>query len=265
MVKYNIISTGSDGNATILEDFVLVDCGVPYKALEPYVPKLKLVLLTHIHSDHFQKRTIKRLASERPTLRFGCCRWLVPPLIAAGVPERQIDVLAPRTLYGYGLCNVIPVMLAHNVPNCGYKVHFPSGKVIYATDTNNLDGIQAIGYDLYLIESNYRDEDIQAKIQEKKVAGQYAYELQVLRNHLSEAKCNDFLERNMKANSVYIPMHVHVGLNAIALCRRHHEEAHRREKALFADYHIYGIELDRHLCKVLSLNQKPKGEVERGE
>lgn len=39
----------------------------------------------------------------------------------------------------------------------------------------------------------------------------------------------------------------------------------RREKALFADYHIYGIKLDRHLCKVLSLNQKPKGEVERGE
>ena len=37
MVKYNIISTGSDGNATILEDFVLVDCGVPYKALEPYL------------------------------------------------------------------------------------------------------------------------------------------------------------------------------------------------------------------------------------
>lgn len=51
----------------------------------------------------------------------------------------------------------------------------------------------------------------------------------------------------------------------IALCQRHHEEAHRREKALFADYHIYGIKLDRHLCKVLSLNQKPKGEVERGE
>ena len=89
MVRYNIISTGSDGNATILEDFVLIDCGVPYKALEPYVSKLKLVLLTHIHSDHFKKQTIKRLAAERPTLRFGCCRWLVPPLLAAGVPERR--------------------------------------------------------------------------------------------------------------------------------------------------------------------------------
>lgn len=210
MVKYNIISTGSDGNATILEEFVLIDCGVPYKALEPYVPKLRLVLLTHIHSDHFQKRTIKRLAEERPTLRFGCCRWLAPPLLAAGVPERQIDVLEPRTMYGYGLCNVIPFMLTHNVPNCGYKVHFTSGKVIYATDTNNLNGVQALGYDLYLIEANYRDEDIQAKIAEKKAAGQYAYEMQVLKNHLSEAKCNDFLVRNMQANSVYIPMHVHV-------------------------------------------------------
>ena len=58
---------------------------------------------------------------------------------------------------------------------------------------------------------------------------------------------------------------VHVGLNAIALCRAHHEEAHRRENALFAEYHIYGIKLEKHLCKVLSLNQKPKGEVKRGE
>lgn len=113
-------------------------------------------------------------------------------------------------MYGYGLCNVIPFMLVHNVPNCGYKVHFPAGKVIYATDTNNLNGVQAIGYDLYLIEANYRDEDIQAKIEAKKAAGQYAYEMQVLKNHLSEAKCNDFLVRNMGPNSVYIPMHVHV-------------------------------------------------------
>ena len=49
-VKYNIISSGSQGNAVILNDFVLVDCGVSYKQLTPYVPKLKLVLLTHIHS-----------------------------------------------------------------------------------------------------------------------------------------------------------------------------------------------------------------------
>ena len=214
MVRYNIISSGSQGNAVILNDAVLIDCGVPYKQLAPYVPKLKLVLLTHIHSDHFCKRTLRRLAAERPTLRFGCCRWLASPLVAAGVPERQIDLLKPRVMYGYGLCNVIPFELTHNVPNCGYKVHFGNGKVIYATDTNNLDGIQAIGYDLYLIEANYNDEDIRRRIKEKRMAGQFAYEEQAFRNHLSEAKCTEFLLRNMRGNGIAIPMHVHVDKEA---------------------------------------------------
>ena len=214
MVRYNIIASGSQGNAVILNDAVLIDCGVPYKQLAPYVPKLKLVLLTHIHSDHFCKRTLRRLAAERPTLRFACCRWLASPLVAAGVPERQIDLLKPRVMYGYGLCNVIPFELTHNVPNCGYKVHFGNGKVIYATDTNNLDGIQAIGYDLYLIEANYNDEDIRRRIKEKRMAGQFAYEEQAFRNHLSEAKCTEFLLRNMRGNGIAIPMHVHVDKEA---------------------------------------------------
>lgn len=47
---------------------------------------------------------------------------------------------------------------------------------------------------------------------------------------------------------------VHIGLRAIALCRKHHEEAHRNEKALFAKYHIYGIRLDKYLCDILRLN-----------
>ena len=214
MVRYNIIASGSQGNAVILNDAVLIDCGVPYKQLAPYVPKLKLVLLTHIHSDHFCKRTLRRLAAERPTLRFGCCRWLASPLVAAGVPERQIDLLKPRVMYGYGLCNVLPFELTHNVPNCGYKVHFGNGKVIYATDTNNLDGIQAIGYDLYLIEANYNDEDIRRRIKENRMAGQFAYEEQAFRNHLSEAKCTEFLLRNMRGNGIAIPMHVHVDKEA---------------------------------------------------
>jgi hypothetical protein len=50
----------------------------------------------------------------------------------------------------------------------------------------------------------------------------------------------------------------HVGLEAIALCTRHHDEAHRDEKKLFADYHIYGIKLDEYLCEKLNLNTKPQ-------
>lgn len=51
---------------------------------------------------------------------------------------------------------------------------------------------------------------------------------------------------------------VHIGLEAIALCREHHNEAHIREKELFEEYFIYGIKLDEYLCKALSLNTKSR-------
>ena len=210
MIPYNIISTGSKGNAVVLNSTVLVDCGVPYKAIAPFVPKLKLVLLTHIHGDHFRPTTLRRLANERPLLRFACCKWLVAELINAGIPSRNIDVLEPDTMYGYGICNVIPVLLVHNVPNCGYKIHFPIGKVFYATDTNNLNGITARHYDLYLVEANYIDEVIRKKIAEKQAAGEFAYEVQAMQNHLSKAKCDDFIFRNIGPRGEFVYMHCHV-------------------------------------------------------
>lgn len=208
-IDFKIISTGSQGNAVVIHKVILIDCGVPFKALKEYYKNLRLVLLTHIHSDHFNKTTIKKLAEERPTLRFGCGRWLVGPLVECGVSKSQIDVLNSDTSYGYGICNVIPVPLVHNVPNQGYKIHFPFGKMIYATDTNNLNGITAWHYDLYMIEANYEDDVIQEKIKSKKAEGLYAYEQQVLKNHLSKAKCDDFIFKNCGPNSVYCYLHCH--------------------------------------------------------
>lgn len=208
-VPYNIISTGSCGNAVIVNSTILIDCGVPFKALQQHYKGLKLVLLTHIHSDHFNRTTIKILARERPTLRFACGKWLAADVVACGVPKENIDVLDFGILYNYGICNIIQFPLVHNVPNCGYKIHFPTGKVIYATDTNNLNGITARNYDLYLIEANYEDEEIQAKIREKQANGEYAYETQVLHNHLSKAKCDDFIYRNIGSNGEYVYMHCH--------------------------------------------------------
>lgn len=51
---------------------------------------------------------------------------------------------------------------------------------------------------------------------------------------------------------------VHVGLRAIALCKKHHDEAHHGEKELFEKHHIYGIKLDEYLCHRLALNTTRK-------
>lgn len=208
-VPYEIIGTGSTGNAVILNNSILIDCGVPYKALEPYVRQIKLVLLTHIHGDHFCRSTIRRLAAERPSLRFASGEWLLVDLVDAGVSTRNIDILGCGKMYDYGIASIIPVGLNHDVPNCGYKVFFKGAKAFYATDTNDLNGITAKGYDLYMVEADYEDEEIHQRIKQKELDGEYAYELRVLRNHLSKENCDAWIYNNAGDSSEYIYMHQH--------------------------------------------------------
>jgi phosphoribosyl 1,2-cyclic phosphodiesterase len=208
-MNYNIISTGSQGNAVVINDTILVDCGVSFKALKDVYKDLQIVLLTHIHTDHFNGKTIKRLADERPTIRIGCCEWLVNDLVEAGVPKQQIDVLGIGKIYDYKVFKVSPIKLYHNVPNCGYRIFANGEKAIYATDTEHLQGITAKDYDLYMIEANYTDEDLQERINAKLEAGEYSYELNVASRHLSHEQASEWLMENMSAKSEYVFLHGH--------------------------------------------------------
>lgn len=213
-IDFNIISTGSNGNAVILNREILIDCGVPYKAIKPYAKGLKLVLLTHRHSDHFKPEVIRKLAIERPSLRVGCGKWMLPSVLACGVPKWRIDVYIPNTKTRYtDELQLIMIQLKHNVSNCGYKLFLNGEKIFYATDCNNLDGIDAKNYDLYMIEANYEDEEIQERIAEKEANGQYVYEYQVLKNHLSKAKADEFIIANAGDKSRFVYLHGHEGSN----------------------------------------------------
>ena len=129
MIDYNIIATGSKGNAVVIDQKILIDCGVSFKALSKVYRALKLVLLTHIHSDHFQPTTLRLLAENRPTLRFACCAWLCKRWWMQGCRSRRLMFWSRGHMYGYGICNVRPDMVKHNVPNCAWKVWLPSGKL----------------------------------------------------------------------------------------------------------------------------------------
>ena len=208
-IPYEIIGTGSTGNAVLLNHSILIDCGVPYKSIEPVARKIGIVLLTHTHGDHFNRSTVRRLAAERPSLRFAGGEWMLRDLVEAGVSTRNIDILSCGTMYNYGVFSTIPVALNHDVPNCGYKIFFAGAKAFYATDTNDLKGITARDYDLYLVEANYEEEEIHQRIKEKEIEGVYAYEISVLRNHLSKQKCDAWIYANAGADSIYIYMHQH--------------------------------------------------------
>ena len=53
-MTYNIISTGSKGNAVVINGRILIDCGVPFKALEPVKSLTELLSLLHVF-DSFVK------------------------------------------------------------------------------------------------------------------------------------------------------------------------------------------------------------------
>lgn len=216
-MTYNILGSGSTGNGTIVFDHILIDCGLPFTKIAPYAKEIQLVLLTHRHSDHFNPSTIRTLHSWRPTIRFACCEWMAPLLDAAGVDLRHIDVLEPDTAYEYGMFLVQPFRIPHNVPNCGWKIFhrmitghgIDSESLFYATDASNLDGIEAKDFDLYMIECNHREDEIQERIAAKEAAGEYAYEVNAAENHLSWEQTMEWLQEN-GPNSKFIPMHQHV-------------------------------------------------------
>lgn len=200
---YNIISSCSDGNSIIYFDSIMVDCGVPFSSIKQYVDKVQIVLLTHIHGDHFNISTIRRLAFERPSLRFGCGEFLYQDL--QGI--RNVDVFQPGKVYDYGLFKVSPVILYHDVPNFGYRIFKDNKKIIHATDTFTLEGISAKNYDLYSIEANYDDDTIWDSISAKEARGEYAHQRGSIKSHLSRQQAQDFVLKNAGANYEFIMLH----------------------------------------------------------
>lgn len=210
-MTYDILATGSSGNAVIINGEILIDCGVSMKLLRKsgYIKGLKLVLLTHQHSDHFNPATVRALHQERPALRWGCCKWMVPHLLEAGVAAKLIRMPTKKEILRMQEYTIFPVDLVHDVSNCGWNIWTENERLFYATDTSTLDHITAKDYDLYLIEANHTRAEIEARIADKQSRGEFAYEVRAARNHLSREQALDWLARNAGPNSKYVFLHQH--------------------------------------------------------
>lgn len=204
MIQTQVISSGSEGNAVIYNNAIMVDCGVSLKALSEVKRSLKIVLLTHKHSDHLKIRTLQRLQAERPTLRVACGDFLLEELPCI----KNIDVLQVGKIYDYGAFKVSPVKLYHDVPNFGWRIFLPNGqKIFHATDTVHLEGITAKGYDLYAIEHNYCEEYIQQAIEEARANGEYTHAYGNINTHLSIQQAMAFIKENRKESSGVLELH----------------------------------------------------------
>lgn len=202
---FHIIRTGSSGNCTVI-DRVMIDCGVPYKQIGECGENVRLVLLTHTHTDHIKKTALRTMLKHHPL-----CRVAAPEHMRCWLHDADIraDILDYRTEYDFGVARVICEPVPHNVPNAAWKIQLPSGeRVLYVTDAGSIDGLSAPDYDFYFIEANYGEEEIMERIRRKSEAGEYVHEWDAMQNHLSREQADAWLVKNCKSGKV-IYMHQH--------------------------------------------------------
>lgn len=202
-MRHNIILSGSKGNAVLYHDSILIDCGLPFQTLKPYISNLQLILLTHIHMDHINIITLGKLQFQRPTLRIGCCEWMYKYINML----KNIDVYTIGNSYDYGRFKIIPVKLYHDVENCGYRILTNNYKIFHATDTAHLEGITAKDYDLYSLECNYDEEVIDKIIEKKEKNNEFVYQKGSKNTHLSEQQAMEFYIKNRKESSELLRLH----------------------------------------------------------
>lgn len=203
MNKYKILSSGSHGNCVIYHDSIVIDIGIPYSLIKPYIMDIQIVLLTHVHGDHLSLVTLEKLQFERPTLRI-----ITPIHILKHVDHlKNLDIVEAGILYDYGVFQIQPIKLYHDVENFGYRIFKEGHKIIHATDTSHLAGVTAHNYDLYMLEHNYNEETIDHSIAAIEANGGFAHQRGSANTHLSEQQANDFFFNNKGENSEVVRLH----------------------------------------------------------
>ena len=207
-MNYKIVGSSSKGNCIIVEDVLMLDCGVTYSKIKPYLNKVKLIFISHSHQDHLLPSTIKKIAYNYPTIKFLTgSEEVVERLYVQGIHPNNIYILKSGKKYDLGLLRVKLEELYHDIPNYALKWEINGKKGIYAVDTCEINHIQAKNYDLYLIENNYQEDLLKEHIKNCENTDILYYLNRVPHTHLSAEKTNSFLIENMGNNSVFEYIH----------------------------------------------------------
>lgn len=168
-MKVRILASGSGGNATIIEDTILIDAGITLKAFNALnIEGIETIIITHHHDDHMQKPLIRDL------IKRGITTYLPKLAIAELMKEGRID-LTPLigeqvfVLNENSTFECIPNMDVsahpqkhHDIANYALVMERSDHRLLYATDLDTLSpsdlgvGLLHLGtFDTILLEGNY--------------------------------------------------------------------------------------------------------------
>lgn len=163
MLEYEVISSGSKGNAVKIEN-VLVDCGVPYKRIKKALYHVDYLLITHKHRDHIIKRTYELIRKDFPNIT------VITNLEVAKFVNDDVDyVIGLREPLEVGEYTFEAFKCVHDVMTYGYFWSWTDPEteevknIIYATDTHDYRYAPVEEkFDYLFLEANHDEQKLNA-------------------------------------------------------------------------------------------------------
>lgn len=160
-------------------------------------------------TDHLNLQTIKKISYLRPTLKFVVGNYIAQTLYDLKIEPRNIVVMPEDKWCDFNAFKCKFTEIPHDVPNIAIHLEIDNEKLIYATDTSKIDHVEAVGYDYYLIEGNYKEQELEERKNEKMKNGEFIIEDRIANSHLSYEQCLKYFMENGKDTSVLEVMHQH--------------------------------------------------------
>jgi len=205
-MQFSILGTGSSGNCFLINDDLMIDAGLPYSKIKDKVKNVRYVLLTHIHGDHLNMTTVRKIFVAHENIKFVCGQWLIEKLLKSGIDKDRILPIEFGKVYQLGDYKISPIIAFHDVENCGYRIMYDGKKHLHITDTCTLDGIEAKGYDSASIECNHEINKALELIKEAEENGEFSHLKGAINSHLAVHKAIQFCKEN-KISKLY-PIHI---------------------------------------------------------
>lgn len=187
-LDYNIIATGSTGNAVRIRD-IMIDCGVSFARMRDDLYKVDTLLITHSHSDHIHPATLRSIRKEFPRIKvYGNAHVAYQYKVDQVLGKAKVILPKNRIIY--------PMEGLHDVPVTYFYILFGKTTILYATDTCKVENPRDLALDFVFLESNYDERKLKELAKEYEHRG-YDPAKSSLR-HLSCQKCKEFYYVNRR-------------------------------------------------------------------
>ena len=205
-LNYNILSSGSIGNAVRIRD-IMIDCGIAFSKMKEELYGCNYLLITHDHQDHVKPAVLNQIVEQFPNIEIYSTYKVAR--LNDSVTAINTDYL-PIWLSKSG-CHMWAVPVPHNTLCFGYVLRFEDLDIVYATDLKNTEELDRFSdemrfrYDYTFLEANY--DETKLRLLGDSWHGQYNAYVDSSERHLSKDDSQLFYVRHRREGGEYIELH----------------------------------------------------------